>query len=457
MKGNLIPFVPDAEREATSKEFRRLLDTGEPTQNFQTNRFTRDGRVLDIYMSASRYDDSENTPLGILVILKDVTERKTMEKRLNQVQKMEALATLSGGIAHDFNNLLTGVLGNVSLLLQDSQLQVGHFEKLNNIEKYVERAANLTKQLLGLSKYGKYEVKPTNINKLIEECAGLFGETNKDISITRHFRKEMWPVEVDRGQLEQVLLNLFVNARQAMPTGGELCLETKNIILSSKDISPYQLTPGRYIKIMVTDTGVGIADDIKDKIFDPFFTTKQKEIGTGLGLASAYGIITNHDGIINVRSRLGEGATFTIFLPASTREVAPETSLKNSLLKGDETILLVDDEEMVTDIGRQLLELLGYKVITADSGYDALELFARDKDEINLIILDMIMPGLSGSDTFDQLKLLKPNVKTILSSGYSPNGNAADILARGCSGFLQKPFSITELSTKVRQVLDEPL
>ena len=208
---------------------------------------------------------------------------------------------------------------------------------------------------------------------------------------------------------------------------------------------------------MITDTGVGIEDDIKDKIFDPFFTTKQKEMGTGLGLASAYGIITNHDGIINVSSRLGEGTTFTIFLPASTREVEPESSAKNILLKGEETILLVDDEEMVSDTGKQLLELLGYKVITAGSGYEALRLFQISKSKIDLVILDMIMPGLSGSDTFDQLKLLNPNIKTILSSGYSPNGKAVNILARGCGGFLQKPFNITELSVKVREILDAPL
>ena len=242
LKGNQIPFVPDSEQEMSRKEIRRLLDTGEPTQNFQTKRYTRDGRLLDIYISASRYDDNRGIPLGILVILKDVTEKKAMEKQLHQVQKMEALATLSGGIAHDFNNLLTGVLGNASLLLLDSQLQDRHIEKLKNIEKYVKRAANLTKQLLGLSKYGKYEVKPTNINKLVHECSSLFGETNKDIRIIRHFGKDMWPVEVDRNQLEQVLLNLFVNAGQAMPTGGELCLETKNIILSSNEIKPYMFS-----------------------------------------------------------------------------------------------------------------------------------------------------------------------------------------------------------------------
>jgi len=456
LQGSQIPFIPDSEREQSDREISRLLATGEPTQNFQTKRKARDGRLLDIYMSASRYDDNEGTPLGILVILKDVTERIAMEKQLHQVQKMEALATLSGGIAHDFNNLLTGLLGNASLLLLDNQLQDRHVEKLKNIEKYVERASNLTKQLLGLSKYGKYEVKPTDINKLVMDCSSLFGETKKEITIIRHLGKDMWPVEVDRGQLEQVLLNLFVNAAHAMPTGGEIYLETRNVVLDSQDVIPYQLIPGRYIQITVTDTGVGIDNAIKDKIFDPFFTTKQKEMGTGLGLASAYGIITNHDGIITVSSRLDEGTTFTIFLPASTMEVEPEATIKNILLRGEETILLVDDEEMVSETGKQLLELLGYNVITAGSGREALGLFEKSKDEIDLVILDMIMPGLSGGDTFDELKRLNPTIKTILSSGYSPNGQTADILSRGCGGFLQKPFNITELSAKVREILDAP-
>lgn len=456
LKGNRIPFVPESEQEPSDKAIRRLLDTGEPTENFQTQRYTKDERLLDIYVSASRYDDNEGNPLGILVILKDITEKKAMERQLHQVQKMEAMATLSGGIAHDFNNLLTGVLGNTSLLLLDGQLQDKHIEKLKNIEKYVQRASNLTKQLLGLSKYGKYEVKPININKLVLDCSSLFGDTKKEITLIRHLGKNVWAIEADRGQLEQVLLNLFVNAGQAMPTGGELSLETRNIVLGSQDTRPYQLTPGPYVQIIVTDTGEGIADSIQDKIFDPFFTTKQKERGTGLGLASAYGIISNHDGLIKVNSRLGEGTTFTIFLPASTREVEQESTTAHALLRGEETILLVDDEEMIFETGKELLEILGYTVITAGSGHEALGLFERSKDEIDMVILDMIMPGLSGSDTFDQLKLLKPTIKTILSSGYSPNGQTTDILSRGCGGFLQKPFNITELSLKVREILDAP-
>jgi len=457
LKGKQIPFVPEFAQASSITEIRRVLETGEPSRNFQTNRLTRDGRLLDIYISASKYDDSRGKPVGILVILKDVTDTKAMELQLHRAQKIEALGTLAGGIAHDFNNLLMGIQGNASLLLLDckEQDQGQPKERLKNIEKYVQRGEYLTKQLLGLSKSGKYEVKPTDINDLIHGCSGMFGETRKEIAISRHFQKDIWPVEVDKGQLEQVMLNLFVNAAQAMPGGGDLFIETRNVVFDQQAISSYNLLPGNYVKIIVKDTGTGIADSVKDKIFDPFFTTKEKERGTGLGLASAYGIISNHAGFIDVKSKVDQGTTFTICLPASDKNaVASEKKSAPGFHKGDETILLVDDEEMVADIGKQLLEKLGYTVKTADSGRAALGVFGLEKDTIDLVILDMIMPGLSGSETFDRIRALNPKVKTLLSSGYSLDGQASDILKRGCSGFIQKPFNINELSQKIREILD---
>ena len=454
LKGQQIPFVPEAERESSITEIRRLLDTGEPSRNFQTRRWTKDGRLLNIYLSASKYDDNDGNAMGMLVILKDVTDAKAMEIQLHRTQKIEALATLAGGIAHDFNNLLMGIQGNASLLLLDGEHPNGSAEKLKNIERYVQRGESLTKQLLGLSNGGKYEVKPTDINKLIHNCSGMFGETKKEITINRHLPEDIWTVDVDRGQMEQVLLNLFVNAGQAMTRGGELYLRTRNIALDQQAVSPYKLIPGNYVEITITDTGGGIIDSVKDKIFDPFFTTKEKERGTGLGLASAYGIISNHAGIITVDSEVGKGTTFMICLPASTKEIESKKTPSAGLLTGDETILLVDDEEMVLDVGKQLLERLGYKVITADSGRKALGLFGRDKNRIDMVILDMIMPGLNGSETFDRLKALDPEIKTLLSSGYSLNGQATKILKRGCNGFIQKPFNIYEFSQKVREVLD---
>ena len=454
LRGKRIPFVPESEKEPTLVEIRKVLTTGEPSRNFQTKRSTKDGRLLDIYISASKYDDNEGNPLGLLVILKDITEARKLEKQLYRVQRLEALATLAGGIAHDFNNLLMGIQGNASLLLMECESQEEQVKKLKNIERSVQLGAYLTKQLLGLSKGGKYDVKPTDISQLVLDCSSMFGETKKEITIKRYFSEDIWPVEVDKGQMEQALLNLFVNAGQAMPMGGDLTLETRNVVLDQQAVSPFQLAPGKYVQIVITDTGAGIDDSIKDKIFDPFFTTKEMERGTGLGLASTYGIVRSHHGIIYVDSILGQGTTFTIYLPASTKMVIPEIAASQFLLHGHETILLVDDEKMVLDVVKQFLETLGYNVITACSGSEAIELLEKNKNMVEMVILDMIMPGMSGIETFDRLRELNSKIKILLSSGYSLDGQAADILNRGCNGFLQKPFNLNKLSIKMREILD---
>jgi PAS domain S-box-containing protein len=452
--GKPIPFVPDSEKRATAREIQRLLETGEPTRNFPTKRMTKDGRLLDIYISASTYEDNEGRPTGILVILKDITETKALEMQLHRAQRIEALATLAGGIAHDFNNLMMGIMGNASLLLLDCDDHDPFRGKLENIEKCARRGGELTRQLLGLSKEGKYEVKPTDVNRLIDRCADIFGQTKKEIRIYRHLQEDVWTVDVDRGQIEQVLLNLFVNAGQAMPAGGDLHLTTRNLALDRQFVGPFDRLPGNYVEISITDTGEGISENIKDKIFDPFFTTKEKERGTGLGLASVYGIIRNHSGFIVVDSQVGRGSTFSAYLPASDKPVAGEPTRPREMLNGAETILLVDDEEIVIDVGRQLLKRLGYNVMAAGSGPAAVSIVEKHGRRIDLIILDMIMPGMSGGETFDRLKAIQPDILTLLSSGYSLNGQANAILRRGCNGFIQKPFNISDLSHKVRAVLD---
>ena len=263
-------------------------------------------------------------------------------------------------------------------------------------------------------------------------------------------------MEIDRGQIEQVLLNLYVNAWQAMPEGGALYLETKNITLGPDYAKPFWLRPGRYAKISVTDTGVGMDERTQQRIFEPFFTTKEMGRGTGLGLASAYGIVKNHGGFINVYSEVGHGSTFTIYLPAS--EKALEEAKKDyseQIPRGSETVLLVDDENTVTDVLEKALILMGYKVILARDGGKALEVYRKNQEAIAVVILDMIMPGISGGKTYDLLKEVNPGVKVILASGYSEDGEAAQIMSRGCDGFIQKPFGIKELSKKIREILDK--
>jgi two-component system, cell cycle sensor histidine kinase and response regulator CckA len=249
-------------------------------------------------------------------------------------------------------------------------------------------------------------------------------------------------------------LNLYVNAWQAMSGTGDLYLQTENIVLDDKDVKPYGISSGRYVKISVTDTGTGIDETIQHKIFDPFFTTKEISRGTGLGLASAYGIIKNHGGIINSTSKKGEGATFNIFLPASEKKIRKEKMIHKEILKGSETVLLVDDEDIIIDVGRDLLEKLGYEVLTAKTGREAVEIYKTNQKKIDIVILDMIMPKMSGGDTYEKLRDADPRVKVLLSTGYSIDGQASKILTRGCNGFIQKPFDIKSLSLEIRKILE---
>jgi CheY-like chemotaxis protein len=331
-----------------------------------------------------------------------------------------------------------------------------YYDYLTNMEDYVKRGSDLTRQILGFARGGKYEVRPTNLNDLLEQSSQLFGRTRKEILIHKKFQKNPWAVEVDRGQIEQVLLNLFVNAWQAMPTGGDIFLETENVTLKEEDWDkPYTLNQEKYVKIAVADTGVGMDKRTLGRIFEPFFTTKEVSRGTGLGLASAYGIIKNHNGMIEVTSDMGHGTTFTIYLPKSAKGFLEERPAIERAIKGREIIMLVDDEEMVAEVGQKMLQKLGYRVILAQSGQKAIQIFEKLHSRIDLVILDMIMPEMGGSETFDHLKAIGPDIKVLLSSGYAIDGQASQIMERGCNGFIQKPFSLRHFSQKIREILDE--
>ena len=392
-----------------------------------------------------------------LNFLRNITPQRKIEAQLQQAQKMEAIATLAGGIAHDFNNILMAIQGRISIMIMDMDSSHPDFEHLTGIDAQIESAANLTKQLLGFARGGKYEVRPTDLNELVKSHNRMFGRTKKEIIIRGKYEKNLWIVAADQGQINQVLMNLYVNAWHAMPGGGTINIQTENVLIDENYNKMYQVKPGRYVKISVTDTGVGMDKSVQKRIFDPFFTTKEMGTGTGLGLASVYGIIKNHGGFINVCSEEGRGSTFNIYLPATGSEgmaQRAEHKGEDKIIRGKETVLFVDDEDMIIEIIEEMLEQLGYKVLIARSGKEAIETYEKNKEQIDMVILDMVMPDISGGDTYDKLKEINPDIKVLLASGYSLDGAATEILDRGCNGFIQKPAKMRELSHKLRGIWD---
>jgi PAS domain S-box-containing protein len=383
--------------------------------------------------------------------------RARLEAQLHQAQRMEALGTLAGGIAHNFNNLLMGIQGCACLVQSKMGDTSPYVKKLKAIQDHVRDGAGLTKQLLGFAREGNYEVKPVDLNELIAHSVHLFGSARKEIPIVELYGDDLWAVDADTGQMKQVLLNLFVNAWQAMEGegGGVLSLRTDNLILEEKPADTLGLKPGSHVLVTVSDSGCGMDEATRQRIFEPFFTTKTMGMGTGLGLASVYGIIRSHKGMITVRSEKGRGTSFFIHLPALESKPVTETQAPPELLKGTGTVLFVDDEEVVLEIGEEMLESLGYRTLTAKSGKEAVDLFEANSPGVDLVILDMVMPGMNSKEVFNRLRTADPKARVLLSSGYSIKGQATEIMDQGCNGFLQKPFTLEILSGKIREILDD--
>ena len=457
-----IPFVDlviAEDHDMVSEQQKSILlsEEGSPPVNNRFRMVNQDGATLWVAVNSAMilWEDGPAT----LNFMRDITRQKKAEAKLLQAQKMESIGTLAGGIAHDFNNLLMGIQGHTSLALMNLKKSDPHYEHIKTIENLVMSGASLTKQLLGFARGGKYEVQRADLNDLIKKTSQTIGRTKKEIQIHHHLEDHLWPADIDPGQIEQVLMNLFINAWQAMPGGGDLYIETKNTIVDENRFKSYSGKGGRYVKIAVTDTGVGMDEKTRERIFEPFFTTKEMGRGTGLGLASVYGIIKNHNGFINVYSEKGQGSTFNIYFPASDKKAGKDSfsetdaAVEKSVCR--ETILIVDDEDMILDVAGEMLKTLNYKVITAQNGPAAIDLYQRQQENIDLVILDMVMPDMGGGEVFDTIKKINPGAKVLLSSGYSLNGKAGKIIERGCDGFIQKPFTMSDISKQVRKILGQ--
>jgi len=450
-KVSFTSFIHDEDKQMVLERYEKRIKGKNVPDTYTFRGINKKGETVIIENTAMLIE-WEGKP-ATLNFLRDVTQQKKLEEQLFQSQKLETIGTLAGGIAHNFNNLLMGILGNTSLMLMKVDALHPFYDKLKAIERLVENGADLTRQLIGFARGGKYNVKPIDINKLIIDTSEMFGMTRKDITIYRNLQENLDSVEADKAQLEQVFLNMYINAWQAMPSGGNIHIETKNISINEQESLIYDIKPGEYIKISITDTGIGMDEDTQKRVFEPFFTTRGLSESTGLGLASAYGIIRNHGGTIKVYSEKGHGTTFSIYLPSLEPKAAATEKAKEVYLHGEETLLLIDDDIMNIESLKELLEEFGYKIMTAQSGEEGIEIYKKHCEDIQLVILDMIMPGMNAGEILRKLQEINKDVRVLLSSGYSLNGETENIINMGCKGFIQKPFKVDELSCKIREAL----
>jgi PAS domain S-box-containing protein len=435
---------------------RQVLAAGKPQRDEEWVTLA-DGTQVLVETVQTPFQGSDGRVHGIICVSRDITERKKLEEQLRQAQKMEAVGQLAGGVAHDFNNLLTAILGNVSLLLSNKPTTDPDNELLAATEQAAQRASDLTRQLLGFSRQTVLRLEPLNLNASIQEVVTMLRRTiDPRVRIEVRPTSEPWWVQGDSGQMNQVLVNLCLNARDAMPDGGRLSLETANVRLDEELVrAQLEARPGEFVRLRVGDSGCGIPEEVRARIFEPFFTTKGPGKGTGLGLAMVYGIVQQHQGWIECLSEVGKGTYFDIYLPRYRAEVArpgrPEPVVTTP--RGNETILLVDDEAVIRNVGRAILQRQGYHVLLAEDGVEALELYRRERGRINLVILDLTMPRLSGIDTLRQLTQVDPEVAVLLSSGYSPD-QLPEMGRNGVRGFVNKPYRPQDLTAAVRSALD---
>ena len=441
----------------------RLKEDGKVT-GYEVSLKRWDGTPIRVSTTSQLFFDADGRVAGVEGIFSDVTEKKRLEEerrrlehQLSQSQKMDAIGQLAGGVAHDFNNILAGIQGNAFLMLRDTPPEHPHHKKLIQIKEHVQRGATLTRQLLGFARAGKYELKTWSINDLIRKTTQLFLETRKEIDADLRLDDGVPAVEADAGQIEQVLLNLLINAGHAMPEGGHLRIETSETSVGEDEAKALDARPGRYVAISVADTGVGMDGETLKRAFEPFFTTRAEQGGTGLGLASAYGIIRNHGGAITAESALGEGATIRILLPPSAKAAESDVPAPtDTLFQGTGAILLVDDEPLILETAADLLRRLGYTVAPAACGADALALYRARGGAFDLVILDLVMPGMGGRQALAELRAIRPDARVVLSSGYGLQGEVREVMEAGCLAFIQKPYSYAALSRVVHEALCKP-
>jgi PAS domain S-box-containing protein len=452
-----VVYAASEDREAILKRQREHFAARGPQRKRQQQHTFHDGRTVTMEISDS-FIEVRGRPLLMLSLFRDITTQKRLEEQLRQSQKMEAIGQLAGGVAHDFNNILTVIHGHASLLAT-SGLDEHGARSAQQITLATERAAGLTRQLLTFSRRQLIQPKRLDMNKIVGNMTDMLGRIlGEDIALQLNYSTAPATVEADAGMMEQVLLNLSVNARDAMPRGGQLFARISIVDVNEEHVQRHpEARTGRFVCLSNTDTGLGIPPENLSRIFEPFFTTKEVGKGTGLGLATVYGIVKQHQGWVEVESTVGKGTTFRIYIPHAGEEQGQTEKPTTQIIirGGSETILLVEDEKPVRELVARVLEKYGYKVLQAGSGAEAIEVWNPHKDEIHMLLTDLIMPGaMNGRELAETLRMERPDLKVIFTSGYSADIVGKDFKIEADLNFLQKPYHPQTLALAVRRCLD---
>lgn len=446
-------FIPESIRSDVENIFHQGISRGEIVAHHENNILTRSGNTCIIVWDNTLLRDATGTVTGIACLGLDVTEHRNIEAQLLQSQKMESIGTLAGGVAHDFNNILTVIMSCVAMLRSKPDDQKRNRQLIDLIDSSSQRAANLTRNLLAFSRKQHILMRQFDLNSVISSMHDFLKQIiGEDVTLTVELFEHELPVLADQGQIEQVVMNLVGNARDAMPEGGILKIQTGVMQFDRQMLAEGIVISGNYVSLKITDSGIGIAPCEQKRIYEPFYTTKEVGKGTGLGLSMAHGIIRQHNGWITMESEIGKGTSFTIYLPrAGQAEASPEET-SYELKTGDGTILLVEDDEQVLSANILVLESGGYKVISASNPVEALEIYRRHIDIIDLAVIDAIMPNMNGKQLYDELKKISEAVRVIFVSGYAADTLDRKNLSPGCA-FLQKPYPPQQLLQLIHELL----
>ena len=449
----LILYPPEYHSEV-KRILRNIFDRNNEVKELEEKMISKNGELIDVSINVTFIHDESGQSL-MRAVARDITEKKKYEAKIIHAQRIDSIGNLAGGVAHDFNNILTSILGSTAIMKRKMKREDKWYRFIDIVETAARRGASLTRQLLTFARKSNVQFRPIVVNDIIEETLRLFERSiDKTISIERDLTDEVCVINGDDGQIQQSFLNLLINARDAMPDGGSITIQSTKVQMKEDTISTPEIKGGEYIAVSITDTGIGMDKYTQQHIFEPFFTTKDQEKGTGLGLSVVYGVVNSLNGFITVRSEPNYGSQFTLFfpiLPAADSYRRHTRSLR--LERGIEHILVVDDEKDVANVIGEMLVNLGYRVTIVDSGQKAINLF-RKKKRFDVVILDINMPKMSGKDTFVRLKEIDPNFRVIISTGYSDHTMDDAPWRNSIDAFLQKPYQLEELSKTLRQVLN---